>query len=116
MAAGVIRFPFFTVFIISMSEKLNLSAFLTPSAIFLRGGTHFGLDLHRRNCGSEVSHAHQIVGRAGEGEDPIHLAYSTVPQLAHQRNRLQPAEAFFDSLPLSLAGGVSGVPGRAPLN
>src|SRR6201982_2890706 len=116
MAAGVIRFPFFTVFSISMSKKLNLSAFLPPSALFLRCGTHFGLDLHRRNCGGEVSHAHQIVGRAGEGEDPIYLAYSTVPQLAHQRNRLEPAEAFFDSLPLSLAGGVSGVPGRAPLN
>src|SRR5271157_1290629 len=99
-----------------MSEKLILSAFLSPSAIFLRCGTHFGLDLHRRNCGREVSHAHQIVGRAGEAEDPIHLAYSTMSQLAHQRNRLQPAEAFFNSLPLSLAQGISGVPSGAPIN
>ena len=35
-------------------------------------------------------------------EDPIQLANSTMPQLPHQCNRRQPAEAFFDSLPLSL--------------
>ena len=77
---------------------------------------HFGLDLHHRKCGREVSHAHQIVGRAGEGEDPIRFANSTLPQLAHQRNRLQPAEAFFDSLPLSLADGVARVPRRASID
>src|SRR5208282_6118468 len=99
-----------------MSEKLILSAFVAPSAIFLRCKTHFGLDLHRGNCGREVSHAHQIVGRAGEREDPIHLANSTVPQLAHQRNRLQPAEALFDSLPLSLADGIAWVPRRASID
>src|SRR5215470_8637987 len=99
-----------------MPEESILSTFLTPSAIFLRCGTHFGLDLHRRNCGREVAHAHQIVGRAGEGEDPIHLADSTMPQLAHQRNRLQPPEAFFDSLPLSLAHGIARVPRGASID
>src|ERR1700722_19860932 len=99
-----------------MSEKLILSAFLAPQRYLLRCEAHFGLDLHRRNCGREVSHAHQIVGRAGEGEDPVHLANSPVPQLAHQRNRLQPAEAFFDSLPLSLADGVARVPRRASID
>src|SRR5215468_1898501 len=98
-----------------MSEKLILSAFLAPEAIFLRCGTHFGLDLHRRSCGREVSHAHQIVGRAGEGEDPMHLANSTVSQLSHQGDRLQPAEAFFDSFPLSLAHGVARVPRGATI-
>src|SRR5215471_17406954 len=99
-----------------MSEESILSTFLTPSAIFLRCGTHFSLDLHRRNCGREVAHAHQIVSRASEGEDPINLANSTVPQLAHQRDRLQPAKTFFDSLPLYLAGGVAGVPRRASID
>ena len=93
-----------------MPGKVSLSAFLAPSAIFSRRGTHFGLDLHRKNCGCEVAHAHQIVGGAGEGEDPIHLADATVPQLAHQRNRLQPPEALLDSLPLSLAQGITRVP------
>jgi len=99
-----------------MSEKLIRSSFLAPSAIFLRCGTHFGLDLHRRSCGREVSHAHQIVGRAGEGEDPIHPADPTVPQLAHERNGLQPPEALFDSLPLSLADGIAWVPRRASID
>ena len=99
-----------------MSEGLILRAFGAPSAIFLRCGAHFGLDLHRRNCGCEVSYAHQIVSCADEGEDPIHLADATMPQLPHQRNRLQPAETFFDSLPLSLADDVAGVPRRAPID
>src|ERR1700747_3812072 len=99
-----------------MSEKSILGTFLTPSAIFLRCGTHFGLHLHRRNCGREVSHAHQMVGRAGEGEDTVHTANSTMPQLTHQCNCLQPAEAFFDSLPLSLADGIAGVPRRASID
>ena len=51
---------------------------------------HFALDLHRRNCGGQVAHAHQIVGRTGEGKNPVHLAHSAMPNLAHQRNRLQP--------------------------
>src|SRR5215469_1798771 len=96
-----------------MSEGFILRTFGAPSAIFLRCRTHVGLDLHRRNCGCEVSHAHQIVSCAGEGEDPIHLADATMSQLPHQRNRLQPAETFFDPLPLSLAYGVAGVPRRA---
>jgi len=99
-----------------MSEKLFSQCFSSPQRYLFALRTHFGLDLHRRNCGCEVAHAHQIVGRAGEGEDPIHLADSTVPQLAHQRNRLQPAEALFDSLPLSLADGIARVPRRASID
>src|SRR5215472_15817797 len=99
-----------------MPEESILGTFLTPSAIFLRCGAHFGLDLHRRNCGRKVAHAHQIVDRAGESEDPVNLANSAVPQLAHQRDRLQPAETFFDSLPLYLADGVARVPRRASIN
>src|SRR5215831_1439025 len=41
---------------------------------------------------------------------------STVSQLAHQRNGLQPPEALFDSLPLSLADGIARVPRRASID
>jgi hypothetical protein len=78
--------------------------------------THFGPDLRGQNYGVQISHTHQIVGSTREGEDPIYLAYSTMSQLAQQRNRLQPAEAFFDTLPLRLADGIARVPGRSPIN
>ena len=56
--------------------------------------THVDPDLHRRNCGGQIAHAHQIVGSAGEGKDPVHRADSAMPNLAHEGNRLQPAKAF----------------------
>jgi len=37
--------------------------------------TRVGPDLHRWNCGSKVSHAHQIVGSASESEYPVHSAH-----------------------------------------
>src|SRR5712692_6232466 len=77
---------------------------------------HGGPDLRHRNCGGQVSHAHQIVGGAGEGKDPVHFAHSAMPNLAHERNRLQPAKAFFDPFPLLLAGGVTRVPRGAAVN
>ena len=40
---------------------------------------HVGPDLHRRNCDSQVSHAHQIVGGAGESKDPVHFTNPTMP-------------------------------------
>ena len=78
--------------------------------------TPVGPDLHRRNCGGQVSHAHQVVGGAGHGKNPIHSTDSAMPHLPHQRNRLQPAEALFDSLSLSLAEGVTCVPRGAAIN
>src|SRR5580765_9043652 len=78
--------------------------------------THFGLDLQRRSCSHQVAHAHQIVSGAGEGEQPMHFAHSAMPHLPHQRDSFQPAEAFFDSLPLSLAHGVARVPRDAAID
>src|SRR5437660_10152356 len=78
--------------------------------------THFGPDLHRRSCGGQVSHSHQIVGGTGEGEDPIYFADSAMPQLAQPCDRLQPAKAFFDPLPLSLADGITRMPRGAAIN
>src|SRR5215472_7950096 len=99
-----------------MSEALSFRAFVSRSVTFFRCGAHFGLDLRRWNCGRDVWLAHQVVGRACECEDPIHLADTAMSHLPQQRNRLQPAKTFFDSLPLALAHDIAGVPRRVPIN
>src|SRR5215472_6948165 len=93
------------------------------SGVFLSSGfnsmllkTHVGSELHRWNCCGQVSHAHQIVGRARQSEDPMHFTDSAMPHLPHLRNRLQPAEAFFDPLPLSLTEGVAEMARSAVIN
>ena len=44
---------------------------------------HYDPDSLRGNSsGHEISHAHQVVGGAGEGKHPIHLQRSAMPQLA----------------------------------
>ena len=44
---------------------------------------HYDPDSLRGNSsGHQVSHAHQIVGRTGEGKHPIHLQRSAMPHLA----------------------------------
>jgi hypothetical protein len=84
-----------------MSNDL-ISGVFVASAYSMRLETHVGLDLRHRNCDSQVSHSHQIVGGTGQGKDPMHFAHAAMPNLSHQRDRLQPAEAFFDPLPLLL--------------
>jgi hypothetical protein len=47
----------------------------------------------------------------------MHGTDSAVPQLTHERNRLQPVEAFLDSLPLPLADSIASMlrsAGRKP--
>src|SRR5215471_12092456 len=78
--------------------------------------THIGLHLCRWNCGSQVSHAHQIVGSAGKGKDPVHFVDPTMSNLAQERNRLQPAKAFFNPLSLSLTDDISRVPRSTAIN
>ena len=56
------------------------------------------------------------VGCASEGKDPIHFADPAMAHFSHQRNRLQPAQAFLDPLPLLLADDVSHVPRGAAIN
>jgi hypothetical protein len=44
---------------------------------------HYGPDLLRSNRGGhQVSHTHQVVGRARERKHPIHLQCSAMPHLA----------------------------------
>ena len=78
--------------------------------------THVDPDLRHWNRGGQVAHAHQIVGGAGQGEDPVHFAHPAMANLPHERDRLQPAEAFFDPFPLLLADGVTRVPRGAAIN
>ena len=98
-----------------MSKALIVGVLAVPESNSRLCRTHFGLDLRRQNC-VQVPHAHQIVGRAGEGEDPIHSAHPTMANLAHERDRLQPPEALFDTLPLSLAHRIARVPRGAAVN
>jgi len=64
----------------------------------------------------QVPHAHQIVSRAGEGEDPIDLQRSAMPHFAQQRNGLQPTKTFFDALRLLLTDGIARVSCRATID
>jgi hypothetical protein len=64
----------------------------------------------------QMAHTHQVVGHAGEVEDPRHFAHSAMPHFAQPRRRLQPAETFLDAFPLALADLVSRVPGGAAIN
>ena len=44
---------------------------------------HYDPDSLRGNSGGhQVSHAHQVVGRTGEGKHPIHFQRSAMPHLA----------------------------------
>jgi len=99
-----------------MSNDLIFGVLAFPESNSRLCRTHFGLDLHRGNGSGQIAHTHQIVGRAGEDENPIPAAHSAMPNLAHPRNGLQPAEALFDGLPLSLAHGVAHVSRGAAVN
>jgi hypothetical protein len=94
--------------------------FVLPSARKKRFSAvrrHHGPDLLPRNYAAhQVSHAHQVVGRAGKREDPIDFQRSAMPYFAHQRNGLQPAKTFFDALPLLLADDIAPLPRGAAIN
>jgi hypothetical protein len=78
-----------------MSNGLISGVFVASASNSMLLETHVGPDLRHRNCGGQVSHAHQIVGGAGQGKYPVHFAHPAMSNLAHERYRLQPAEAFF---------------------
>ena len=49
----------------------------------------------------------QVVGRRGEGEDPIDERTAAMVELAQHADRLHPAEDLLHELPLPLADGVA---------
>src|SRR5260370_31249573 len=79
-------------------------------------GHHGPHGLHWNCAAHQVPHAHQVVSRAGEREDPIDLQRPAMPQLAQQRNGLQPTKTFFDTLPLLLTDGIPRVSRLATIN
>jgi hypothetical protein len=88
--------------------SLRFSRCRGPRWAFSAFRRHHGPDLLRRNCRShQVSHAHQVVGCAREGKDPIYLQGSAMTHFAQQRDGLQPAKTFFDALPFLLTEGVA---------
>src|SRR3989449_5947964 len=63
-------------------------------------GSSYGL-------GREVSNAHQVVGREGKRKHPVHTASAPVPRLAHQPDRLEPAEDLLHAFAPTLTHRVS---------
>ena len=80
-----------------------------PAALFApfgpRAGTLFPGSWGTHRAGQQFPDTYQVVCRRREGEHPAHLFDPAVPHLPHQRDRLQPSEALFDSFPLDLAYG-----------
>jgi hypothetical protein len=99
-----------------MSNGLISGVFVASAFNSMLLEKRVGPDLPHRNCDGQVSHAHQIVGGAGEDKYPVHFAYPAMSNLPHQRYRLQPAEAFFNPFPLLLTDGVTRVPRGAAIN
>lgn len=58
----------------------------------------------------------RLLGGTGEGKHPMDFGHPTMTHLAHQRDRLQPAEAFLDPLSLSLAESISSMSRGATIN
>ena len=68
------------------AERFFASLFALPCAPdghFSAVRRHHDPDLLRQNCaGHQVTHAHQVVGRAREGKDPIYLQRSPMTHFA----------------------------------
>ena len=65
---------------------------------------------------SQISHADQVVGRDSEGENPLNLSLSPVPDLAQTAYRLEPSEDLFYSFALAQAHGVAIMAGRSGID
>src|SRR6266550_7254 len=74
------------------------------------------LDLNLSGLHGQISHANEVISSGSKGEDPAHLEDAAVPNLPQQRDRLEPSEALFNPLPLSLADGVSRVLRRTSID
>src|SRR5437773_8403239 len=70
----------------------------------LVAGASYGL-------GREVSDAHQVVGGEGKRKHPVHAAGAPVPRLAHQPDRLEPAEDLLHAFAPALTHRVARMAG-----
>src|SRR6266705_1038177 len=64
----------------------------------------------------QITPAHQVVRGGAEGEDPIDESSATVPQLAEQRDGLQPAKRLLNELPLAMTDAIADVSGRTSVD
>jgi hypothetical protein len=64
----------------------------------------------------QIPHANQVLGGCSEGEDPSNVEDSAIPNLAQQRDRLQPSEALFNALPFLLPDAIAGMVCGASIN
>ena len=99
-----------------VTESFTVAIFQSSAALASLRRRQYSLQLHGRKYGGQISHAHQIVGGTGEGKNPMDFAHPSMAHLAHERDRLQPAEAFLDPLSLSLAQSIPGMSGGAAIN
>src|SRR5215469_5411985 len=97
-------------------ENVFCDTFVVSESTFVLLETHYGPHLRRRNYGSQISHAHEIVGGTGKSKNPVYFTHPAMPYLAQKRDRLQPAETFLDLLSLSLTDGIARVPCCAVIN
>src|SRR5919204_825185 len=56
--------------------------------------------------------AHQVVCGSAEAELPINEPATTVPQLAEESDRLQPAKGLLNQLPLAMTQSIAGMTRR----
>src|SRR5216684_5985299 len=68
-----------------------------------------GVGWRSRGPRQQCAQAYQVVGRRGEGHDPIDETASTMPQLPQPADRLHPTKDLFNQLPFLLADQVAGV-------
>src|SRR5437870_653264 len=65
-----------------------------------------------RVLGHQVTPPHKVVRRRAEGEDPINEPSAAVPQLAEQRDGLQPTKRLLNEFPLAMTDAIADVSGR----
>src|SRR5207249_400268 len=66
--------------------------------------------------GQQCPHPDQVKRRGGEDEVPVDARSAAVSQLAHQTDRLHPAETLLDQLSFLLTDGVARMSGGARID
>src|SRR5437867_7699629 len=66
--------------------------------------------------GQQCPHPDQVKRRGSEDEVPVDARAAAMSQLAHQTDRLHPAETLLDQLSFLLTDRVAGMPGRARID
>src|ERR1700704_4718418 len=84
------------------------------AASFVAPGTH-GL-VPSSWLGQQCAHPDQVKRRGGEDEVPVDARAAAVSQLAHQTDRLHPAETLLDQLAFLLTDRIARMSGLARID